>query len=122
MKILDTNSNNFNNEFNTLLARGAMDIKEAEKVVSNLLEEIKKDKNSAVRKHIEKFDKWIAKSDKELEISQDDMKRAYENKLLSSAKDEIVYFTNCTSEVADDLINSWEKEHYSLRSLSLEDE
>lgn len=78
MKILDTNSNNFNNEFNTLLARGAMDIKEAEKVVSNLLEEIKKDKNSAIRKHIEKFDKWIAKSDKELEISQNDMKRAYE--------------------------------------------
>ena len=78
MKILDTNSSNFYSEFDTLLARGAMDLKEAEKIVSNLLEEIKKDKNSAIKKHIEKFDKWIAKSDNELEISQDEMKNAYD--------------------------------------------
>jgi len=85
MKILDTNNNNFSSEFNILLSRGAMDSKEAEKIVSNILEEIKTEKNSAVKKHIEKFDKWIVNSDDDLQISQNQMKDAYD-KLDSELK------------------------------------
>ncbi|MDR0468107.1 MAG: histidinol dehydrogenase, partial [Campylobacteraceae bacterium] len=78
MKILDTNNSNFSSEFDVLLSRGAMDLKDAEKIVSSILEEIKTEKNGAIKKHIEKFDKWTVKSDNDLQISQKQMKDAYD--------------------------------------------
>jgi histidinol dehydrogenase len=47
-------------------------------VVENLLDEIKTEKNSALKRHILKFDKWEAKSDSELEITPDLMKKSYD--------------------------------------------
>ncbi|MDR0407655.1 MAG: histidinol dehydrogenase [Campylobacteraceae bacterium] len=79
MKILRTTDKNFNDEFNTLLLRGAMDLKEAGKIVESLLDEIKAEKNEALKRHILKFDKWEAKSNSELEISPSLMEKAYEN-------------------------------------------
>ncbi|MDR2100013.1 MAG: histidinol dehydrogenase, partial [Campylobacteraceae bacterium] len=78
MKILYTKEKNFKSEFETLLSRGAMDLKEADKIVEGLLDEIKHDKNSAVKRHILKFDKWEAKSDDELEIPLSLMKKSYD--------------------------------------------
>jgi len=78
MKILYTTDKNFNSEFDTLLARGAMDLKEAARIVEGLLEEIKNEKNSALKRHILKFDKWEAVKDEDLQIDTAVMKKAYD--------------------------------------------
>jgi len=79
MKILQIDDKNFKKDFNELLNRGKMDIDTVTPIVSDILNQIKSEKNSALKKHIEKFDKWSPKSDSDLEISQDSMKKAYEN-------------------------------------------
>ncbi len=79
IKILDTNSSNFNSEFNELLKRGAMDIEGVSQIVSTLLKEIKEQGNRAVREQIARFDRWEPKSDEELMVSQDEMEEAYNN-------------------------------------------
>lgn len=78
MKVFTTSDTNFADEFKTILLRGSIDLKEASKIVGELLEEIKIDKNEALKKHILKFDKWEVKSDKDLEISTKQMSDAYE--------------------------------------------
>lgn len=77
MKLLNTNSSNFENDFKVLLGRGAMDLKEAEKIVSALLSDIREQRNSAIKRHIERFDKWLVKDDSGLIITQEEMKNAY---------------------------------------------
>jgi histidinol dehydrogenase len=78
MKIIYAKDKDFKVQFDALLSRGAMDLKEAEKIVNGLLEEIKNEKNRALKRHILKFDKWEAKEDSELEIPQSAMKKAYD--------------------------------------------
>ncbi|PHO10586.1 histidinol dehydrogenase [Malaciobacter canalis] len=79
MKIISTQNENFKEEFDEILARAKTDIKGVSSIVTNIITEIVEEKNSALKRHIEKFDKWEAKSDEELLISKDDMKKAYEN-------------------------------------------
>ncbi len=79
MKIINTNDANFKQEFENILARAKTDIKEVSSIVTGIIDEIVEDGNKALKKHIEKFDKWEVKSDEELQISKDDMKKAYEN-------------------------------------------
>ncbi len=79
MKIFSTNDNDFNENFNEILNRGKLDIKNVSAIVSNLIGEIVQDGDDALIKHISKFDKWTPKTPSELEISKDDMKNAYEN-------------------------------------------
>ena len=79
MKIINTNDANFKQEFENILARAKTDIKEVSSIVTSIIDEIVEDGNEALKKHIEKFDKWEVKSDEELQISKDDMKKAYEN-------------------------------------------
>ncbi len=79
MKILKTSNENFEKEFNEILTRGKMDIENVENIVKNIINEVKKEKNSALFKHISKFDKWTPKTNEDLEITKDEMKNAYEN-------------------------------------------
>ena len=74
---IKTTDKNFKNQFDKLLQRGKMDIENVSKIVTTIIDEIKKDGNSAIKKHVEKFDKWQVKEDKDLEISTDDMEKAY---------------------------------------------
>lgn len=78
MQILKTNGKNFSAEFEKLLERGKMDMEHVSKIVTSIIEEIKKEGNAALKKHIEKYDHWTVANDKELEISVDDMKKAYD--------------------------------------------
>ena len=78
MKQIKTTDDNFKQEFKTLLKRGHMDMDNVSKIVLNIISEIKKDGNEALKKHIEKFDMWTPKSDEELQISCDSMKKAYD--------------------------------------------
>lgn len=79
MKIINTNDANFKQEFENILVRAKTDIKEVSSIVTGIIDEIVEDGNEALKKHIEKFDKWEVKSDEELQISKDEMKKAYEN-------------------------------------------
>uniref|UniRef100_UPI004048C13F histidinol dehydrogenase n=1 Tax=Aliarcobacter sp. TaxID=2321116 RepID=UPI004048C13F len=79
MKIINTKDTNFKEEFDGILARAKSDIKGVSSIVMNIIDEIVVEGNTALKRHIEKFDKWEVKSDDDLMINPDDMKKAYEN-------------------------------------------
>lgn len=79
MKIINTKDANFKAEFDAILARANSDIKGVSTIVMNIIEEIVQEGNIALKRHIEKFDKWEVKSDEDLMICPDDMKKAYDN-------------------------------------------
>ncbi|PLY09461.1 MAG: histidinol dehydrogenase [Arcobacter sp.] len=79
MKIINTTDSNFEKEFENILARAKTDIKGVSAIVSNIIEEIVDNGNLAIKGHISRFDKWEVKQDSDLEISLDEMKKAYEN-------------------------------------------
>ena len=79
MKIFKTTDNNFENEFNEILSRGAMDIDNVAPIVKNILDEVKNEGDVALVRHISKFDKWEPKSGEDLKISTEEMAKAYEN-------------------------------------------
>jgi len=74
-----SNSNNFKKEFEELLQRGKMDIATVSGIVSNIIQEIKTDKNKALFTHISKFDNWTPSNDEDLKISTESMAKAYDN-------------------------------------------
>lgn len=79
MQILNTQDSSFQTSFEVLLNRGNMDLENVNSIVSGLLSEIKHDGIDAVLRHIEKFDKWSAKSFEDIIIRQEDMQEAYDN-------------------------------------------
>ncbi|MEA3228330.1 MAG: histidinol dehydrogenase [Campylobacterota bacterium] len=78
MVFTTTNSSAFNQEFNELLQRGKMDMAQVSSIVGNIIDEIKSDKNSALKTHIAKFDNWTPSSDEDLKISTESMSKAYD--------------------------------------------
>jgi histidinol dehydrogenase len=79
MIFTDTNKADFVENFNELLQRGKMDIAHVSAIVANIINEIKTDKNSALKQHISKFDNWTPSNDEDLKISTESMRKAYEN-------------------------------------------
>lgn len=79
MKIIKVSDANFKNEFDELLLRGKMDIEGVSATVSSLLKDIRKDKNSALKAQIARFDRWEPKDDSELLVDVKDMQKAYDN-------------------------------------------
>ena len=65
------------------------------------------DGNEALKRHIEKFDKWIVKSDDELLISQKDMKKAYETLDESLKKSLHIAYERIKSYHEKQLPKSW---------------
>ncbi len=74
-----TTAPGFSSEFEGLLQRGKMDISNVSAIVGNIINEIKSDKNKALKGHITKFDNWTPQSDEDLKISVESMQRAYNN-------------------------------------------
>ena len=58
MKIINTKDKNFEEEFETILARAKSDIKGVSSIVMNIIDEIVVEGNTALKRHIQKFDKW----------------------------------------------------------------
>lgn len=79
MIFVKTTDTSFESDFNELLGRGKMDIANVSAIVGNIIDEIKTDKNKALKEHIEKFDKWTPSSDEDLKISTESMQKAYNN-------------------------------------------
>jgi histidinol dehydrogenase len=87
MKIINTNDNNFKDEFDNILDRAKCDIKNVTNIVTNIIDDIVENKNSALKEHISKFDNWSPKSDEDLEIGFTEIKLAYydlDNKLKNA--------------------------------------
>ena len=78
MIFTSSDSATFSAEFDELLQRGKMDIAHVSAIVSNIIDEIKKEKNSALKTHVAKFDNWTPKGDTDLKISTESMHDAYE--------------------------------------------
>jgi len=78
MKIYYSGDESFSRDFEELLKRGAMDIDNVTEVVSTLLREIREQGNSALKKHIERFDRWTPESDEALAVDPAEMAMAYE--------------------------------------------
>jgi histidinol dehydrogenase len=79
MIFTDTKKPDFTESFNELLQRGKMDIAHVSAIVGNIINEIKTDKNIALKQHISKFDNWTPVNDEDLKISTDSMSKAYDN-------------------------------------------
>ncbi len=79
MKIINTNDKNFKQEFENILTRAKTDIKEVSIVVTKIIDEIIKNGNEALKKHIKKFDNWEVQDDIHLQIPKENMQKAYEN-------------------------------------------
>ncbi len=73
-----TTASDFDTLFQELLGRGKMDIEHVSGIVGGIINEIKSDKNSALKGHISKFDNWTPESDSDLKIDTEDMKKAYD--------------------------------------------
>jgi histidinol dehydrogenase len=74
-----TSASTFTKEFDELLQRGKMDMAHVSSIVGNIIDEIKYEKNSALKKHIAKFDKWTPDSDLDLKVPKEYMQEAYKN-------------------------------------------
>lgn len=79
MIFTNSKSSDFKAQFDELLGRGKMDMAHVSVIVSNIINEIRSDKNKALKEHIAKFDNWTPKSDDELKISTESMEKAYKN-------------------------------------------
>jgi len=77
MIFTNTSLTTFTKEFEELLGRGKMDMAHVSSIVQNIIDEIKVDKNIALKGHISKFDNWTPKSDEDLKISTNLMEKAY---------------------------------------------
>ena len=74
-----TDASTFQGEFEELLQRGKMDMAHVSTIVGNIIDEIKVDKNRALKGHITKFDNWTPEQDEDLKISIESMEVAYNN-------------------------------------------
>ncbi len=78
VKRLDSTDVDFQSHFDELLKRGKMDIDEVSLLVKSILDSIKEEGNSAIKRDIAKFDHWDVVEDSMLEIKTDTMKQAYD--------------------------------------------
>ncbi|MFY9141546.1 histidinol dehydrogenase [Sulfuricurvum sp.] len=78
MTLIHSNESNFQKVFDELLGRGKMDMEHVSTIVKGLIDEIRADKDNALIRHIEKFDRWTPKSGSDLRIDTASMKKAYD--------------------------------------------
>ena len=88
MIFIQSSASDFEGKFQELLGRGKMDIAHVSGIVGDIIEDIKTDKNLALKSHIAKFDNWTPKNDEDLKISTESMQKAYEN-IDKSLKDSL---------------------------------
>jgi len=79
MQTTKTTQNNFQSFFDTLKDRGSMDMQDASKTVSSLLQDIKANKAKALLEQISLFDNWSPNNMQELRVNTEDMKKAYDD-------------------------------------------
>jgi len=78
MTIIHSNNAAFGEVFQELLGRGKMDMEHVSSIVQGLINEIRSDKDSALIRHVAKFDRWNPKEGADLRIDPASMKKAYD--------------------------------------------
>ncbi|WP_457595443.1 histidinol dehydrogenase [Hydrogenimonas sp.] len=78
MFLIKTDDREFEERFEELLGRGAMDMEHVSSVVGTIIKEIRSEGNGALKRHIERFDGWSPQNDDELMVDVAQMKEAYE--------------------------------------------
>ena len=78
MVFIDTKEDNFSAVFAELLGRGKMDIAHVTGIVQGIIDEIRSEKNGALKRHVSRFDNWTPESDEALKIDTASMKAAYD--------------------------------------------
>lgn len=86
MQILDSSDSKFRTEFEAILNRGNMDLENASKIVSEILNDIRQRGVGAILEHIARFDLWNPRSFDEIKFHTKDMENAY-NALSRDLKD-----------------------------------
>ena len=79
MKILNTIEHNFSQEFQKLNNIASMDNKEVGLIVEKIISEVKESGDEVLLDQISRFDRWSPKDIKEIEISQDRLKEAFDS-------------------------------------------
>ncbi len=77
MVVIKSCDERFSQEFEKLLNRGTMDMEHVSPIVEKIIDEIKRDGNGALMRHVSKFDGWEPSVDTDLAVDLHDMKRAY---------------------------------------------
>ncbi|WP_345971228.1 histidinol dehydrogenase [Sulfurimonas sp. HSL1-6] len=77
MVFTSTTAADFDTIFSTLLERGKMDIEHVTAIVGGIIKEIRSEQNTALKRHIAKFDQWTPEKDEELKIDAEAMAQAY---------------------------------------------
>jgi histidinol dehydrogenase len=77
MKILNCKDTNFDKNFDEILSRAKMDIKNVSKIVTDIIDNIQENGDSAVIEDVSKFDNWTPKDGNDLVIEFSSMKTAY---------------------------------------------
>jgi histidinol dehydrogenase len=77
MKILNCKETNFDKNFDEILSRAKMDIKNVSKIVTDIIDNIQKNGDNAVIEDVSKFDNWTPKDGNDLVIEFSSMKTAY---------------------------------------------
>lgn len=72
-----TSDAGFERAFSELLERGKMDIAHVSGIVGGIIDEIRRDKNGALKSHIARFDNWEPATDADLKIDTAAMEKAY---------------------------------------------
>ena len=78
MKIYRSAERGFEEEFGELLKRGQMDMEEVSATVGELLREIREEGDSALKRHIARFDRWEPAGSSDLAVGTTEMKSAYD--------------------------------------------
>ncbi len=79
MLLIRTTDKDFNEKFDKILERGAMDMAHVSSIVGDIISQIRSEGDAALYRHIEKFDRWKVQGDNGLMVSPDEMKKAYDN-------------------------------------------
>ncbi len=78
MLLIRTTDRDFQEKFDELLGRGAMDMEHVASIVTGIIKEIRSEGNEALKRHIAKFDRWEVASDDDLMVDPEAMKEAYD--------------------------------------------
>jgi len=79
LKIINTQDENFEKDFQEILGRAKVDIKKVSSIVNGIIDDIVENGNNAVKQHISKFDNWTPVENKDLFVDIADMENAYNN-------------------------------------------
>ncbi len=78
MKIINFQDDNFDKNIDNMLNHIYSDDESIEQTVRDTIKDIKENKQKALLSYIEKFDNWSPKSFEDIKISQEEIKKAYD--------------------------------------------